>query len=59
MRKAFDCVQMMHRGGTRIQQLLAGKSRDEIIAFWKRESDRFRREVAQAKVRATGDVKRS
>ena len=33
--KAFDCVEMMHRGALRIHEALKGKSKEEQLAYWR------------------------
>lgn len=40
--KAFDCVEMKHRGAQRVQDLLKQMSLDEQLAFWKKETDALR-----------------
>ncbi len=32
--KAFDCVEMMHKGALRIHETLKGKSKEEQLAYW-------------------------
>jgi hypothetical protein len=41
-RKAFDCVEMMHEGGRRVQELLRGMSREEELEFWRKETQKLR-----------------
>lgn len=41
-KKTFDCVEMMHRGALRIRNALKGKSREEQLAYWKRQNEEAR-----------------
>lgn len=32
--KAFDCVEMMHQGGKAVEEMLAGMTLEEQLAYW-------------------------
>ena len=36
MRRNFDCVDLQHRGQERIGAKLAGMTREEELAYWRR-----------------------
>lgn len=33
--KSFDCVEMQHRGGSKVQTELAGMTRKEQLEYWR------------------------
>lgn len=41
-KKTFDCVEMMHRGALRIHAELKGKTREEQLAYWRRQNEEAR-----------------
>ena len=49
MKKTVDCVEMKHRAQERLREELAGKSREEEIAFFRRGAEEFERRIASAK----------
>ena len=50
-KKTFDCVEMQHRGGDHVRRLTASMTLEEELAFWRRETETFRKEQAEAKAR--------
>jgi len=42
-KKSFDCVEMMHEGALRIHEELKGKTREEQLAYWRRQNEEARR----------------
>ena len=40
--KSFDCVQMKQEGQEYVQQLIRGKSKKQILEFWKKQTEQFR-----------------
>jgi hypothetical protein len=40
--KTFDCVEMKHRGGQRIYEMVKGMTREEELAFWKAGTEELR-----------------
>ncbi len=51
MKKKFDCVEMMHRGGEHVQELVAGMTLEEEVEFWRREMAVLRKEQEEARAR--------
>ena len=49
-KKAFDCVEMMHRGAEHVRKLTAGMTLEEEVEFWRKETEELRKqqEVARA-----------
>lgn len=47
MKKTFDCVEMQHRGGERVQAKLATMTPDEQAAYWERRGKEIRKRKAQ------------
>ena len=41
-KKTFDCVETMHRGALRIHAELKGKTREEQLAYWRRQNEEAR-----------------
>jgi hypothetical protein len=41
--KKFDCVEMKHLGAEKVQEQIAGMTREEEIKFWKERSQDLRR----------------
>jgi hypothetical protein len=41
--KKFDCVEMKHLGAEKVQEQIAGMTREEEIRFWKKRSQHLRR----------------
>ena len=52
MKKQIDAVRVQHEGARRVQSLLAGKSRDEELAFWREATARLRRRQVDKAPRA-------
>ena len=42
-KKAFDCVDLQHRGGQRVREELRGMSPQEVEAYWRRRNQEFLR----------------
>ncbi len=40
--KKFDCVEMKHLGAEKLQEQIAGLTREEEIRFWKERSQHLR-----------------
>ena len=40
--KTFDCVEMKRRGANQLNEQLKGKTRKEILAFWKDHTEVLR-----------------
>jgi hypothetical protein len=40
--KKFDCVEMKHLGAKKVQENIAGMTREEEIRFWKERSQHLR-----------------
>jgi len=45
--KSFDCVAMKHAAGLRLHRELAGKTREEQLAYWQRKNEEARRKYPQ------------
>lgn len=41
--KAFDCVEMQHRGGQAVMKRLKGMTLEEEVAYWKRGTEELRK----------------
>jgi hypothetical protein len=50
--KEFDCVEMMHAGGARLQRKLRGMTLEEQMAFWRQSSRELRRRQQAARRKA-------
>ena len=48
-KKKFDCVEMKHRAQKRLREELAGRSRQEEIAFFRKGAEDVERRIASAK----------
>ncbi len=46
MKKTFDCVELQHRGGQKVQAKLAEMTLDEQVAYWERRGRELRRRKA-------------
>ena len=46
MKKTFDCVELQHRGGQRVQTKLAAMTLDEQVAYWERRGKEIRKRKA-------------
>jgi hypothetical protein len=42
--KTFDCVEMQHRGGQRIQEATKGMTLEQEVAYWQERDRQFREE---------------
>jgi hypothetical protein len=51
-KKAFDCVEMMHRGGRAIQAVTDKMTFEEEVEYWKRQSEEFEKEIETARRKA-------
>jgi hypothetical protein len=40
-KKAFDCVEMQHRGAEKTRRLTAGMTPEEELAFWSRGTEKL------------------
>ena len=51
--KTFDCVEMKHRAQERIRRELAGATKEEELAYWRRIEEEFlaRRKARQSEPR--------
>ena len=52
--KDFDCVEMMHQGALRIHETLAGKSKEEQLAYWRARHVEALEELEQARATHIG-----
>ena len=50
--KAFDCVEMMHRGAKNIRKQTKGMTKEEELAFWRERSKSFRQRQKAAQRQA-------
>ena len=50
-KKKFDCVEMKRRGAALLREKLKGMTPEEELEFWRRETEKLRREQAEAKAR--------
>jgi len=41
--KTFDCVEMQHRGGERVQRETQGMTLEREVAFWHQRTEELRR----------------
>ena len=48
-KKAFDCVEMQHRGGERLYAKIGHMSREEELAFWAERTEELRRRLEAAR----------
>jgi hypothetical protein len=48
-KKAFDCVELQHRGALRIYEATKNMTREEELAYWAERNRLFREEVEAAK----------
>ena len=37
--KAFDCVEMQHKGAEKLQEKLSGMTREEQLEYWRVRTD--------------------
>ncbi len=49
--KTFDCVKMKGRGAALLREKLKGMTSEEESAFWRRATERLRKEQAEAVAR--------
>jgi hypothetical protein len=42
MKKNFDCVELQHRGGGKLQAKLSQMTLDEQVAYWQRRGNELR-----------------
>jgi len=45
--KTFDCVEMKRQGAERLQEKLAGMTRDERLAYWAERNEQFKAKCAK------------
>ena len=50
--KTFDCVEMKRQGAEKVQQELAGMTREEEIAFWQRGTEELKQYQRQVRAAA-------
>jgi hypothetical protein len=43
MRKKFDCLELQHRGGEKVQARLAGMTHEERVAYWEQRGEDLRK----------------
>ena len=56
-KKAFDCVEMMHEGGRRVQELVRGMTLEQEAEFWREEARKLKE--LQARLREEEKQKRA
>jgi hypothetical protein len=56
MKKTFDCVEMKHQAQERIRRELAGATREQELAYWRRIEEELlaRRKARQLELRREG-----
>jgi len=47
--KTFDCVEMKRQGADKVQQELAGMTKEEEIAFWRNGTEELIQQQRQAR----------
>jgi hypothetical protein len=47
MKKDFDCVEMKREGAARVRELTKGMSRQQILDFWAKRTQRLRESVRE------------
>ena len=47
--KTFDCVEMKQQGAEKVQQELAGMTREEEIAFWQHGTEQLKQQQRQVR----------
>lgn len=55
MDKNFDCVEMKRKGAEHVRTLTAGMTREQLIAFWAKQSKRSPEQPAAKDAKAPGD----
>lgn len=58
-KKTFDCVEMQHRGGQKVQQETRGMTLEEEVAYWHRRTEELRRRQAAEGAREAPNIKDS
>ena len=43
-KKTFDCVEMMHKGGAQVYELVKDLTEDQELQFWKEQAAFFQRQ---------------
>lgn len=51
--KESDCIKLKRNGAEHVAKLLAGKSKDEILEFWKLRTQKLIEKVEQKKKSAS------
>ncbi len=54
-RKTFDCVEMQHRGGEKIQEETKGMTLEQKLDFWQRRSQELRRRQQSIRMKHKSD----
>jgi len=49
--KAFDCVELQHRGGDAVRKATQGMTPEEEVAYWERQTREFRAEIERRRTR--------
>jgi len=47
MTKTFDCVEMKREGQEYVKKLLDGKTKKEVLSFWRTQTELFRKQHKQ------------
>ena len=47
--KTFDCVEMKRKGAERVYQLVKDMTPEEEIEFWRRGTEKLRKEIEERK----------
>lgn len=53
--KKFDCVEMKRLGAQAVQKEIAGLTRDQELKYWKRCTEKLKKQAAAAKARRVGE----
>ena len=54
--KTFDCVEMQHRGGQRIQEATKGMTFEQEVAYWRERDRLFREEQERLAAKASSPL---
>jgi hypothetical protein len=53
-KRRFDCVEMMHRGAAPIRKELEGKSLEEQVAYWDKDTEALLKRQARLREKRNG-----
>ena len=56
--KAFDCVEMMHKGQEAEKKRMEGMTREEILEYCRRQDKEAKAEIEQLRARLARKAKR-